>query len=141
MDIVSGTLQFELVSPEASLVNEPAAMVVIPATDGDIGVLPLHTPLVSTIRPGVVNIYKHDTNTVTDQIFLAGGVVDVTQETCTILAEQAFPVAKLNKDEIESSLAQLNEDFTTVSSDAEKTRLQQKIEIETTKLDACQQAA
>ena len=72
---MAGRVNFELVSPERVLVSDTFDMVVIPGGDGDIGVLPDHAPLISTIRPGVIDI--HDDGKVAHQVFVAGGFAEV----------------------------------------------------------------
>jgi F-type H+-transporting ATPase subunit epsilon len=93
-------LQFELVSPEKLLLSEQVGMVVVPGTEGNFGVLPGHALLISTVRPGVIDVYE-DT-TVTERIFVAGGFAEVTAERCTVLADEAVPVSSLDRGEIEA---------------------------------------
>src|ERR1041384_7318961 len=83
-------IQFELVSPERLLVSRDVEMVVVPGSEGDFGVLRDHAPLISTVRPGVIDIYD-DGNTISDRIFVSGGFAEGTGERCTVLAEQAVP--------------------------------------------------
>jgi len=90
------TVQFELVSPERLLVSEAVEMVVVPGTEGNFGVLPEHSPLLSTIRPGVIDIYNK--GEITNRIFVAGGFADVNETSCTVLAEEAIPVRDLTAD-------------------------------------------
>lgn len=97
------TVEFELVSPARLLKSEPVAMVVVPGGDGDIGVLPEHAPLICTVRPGVIKIYEGDK--VTDQIFVAGGVCEVSPERCTVLAEEAIMVDDIDADEARQRLS------------------------------------
>ena len=85
-------VQFELVAPERLLLSEPVDMVVVPGSEGDFGVLAGHAPLISTVRPGVIETYSG--KTVKDRIFVAGGFAEVTRERCTVLAEEAVPVAE-----------------------------------------------
>ena len=80
------TTNFELVSPERLLLSQPVEMVVIPGAEGDIGVLPRHAPLITTLRPGTIAIYEN--NRVTRRIFVAGGFAEVTPERCTVLADE-----------------------------------------------------
>ena len=51
-------VEFELVSPERLLLSEPVEMVVVPGEEGDFGVLPKHAPLISLVRPGVIQVTK-----------------------------------------------------------------------------------
>jgi F-type H+-transporting ATPase subunit epsilon len=54
-------LQFELVSPEKLLLSEPVGMVIVPGTEGNFGVLPGHALFISTVRPGVIDVYEDKT--------------------------------------------------------------------------------
>ena len=96
------TVEFELISPERILKSEPVEMVVIPGAEGDIGVLPGHSLLITTIRPGVIDIHKD--GSVVEQIFISGGFAEVTPEHCTVLAEEAMPVSDINQEEAEKRL-------------------------------------
>lgn len=87
------TLEFELVSPEKLLVSEAVGMVVVPGAEGDFGALPQHAPLLSTVRPGVISVYQQ--GKVSRRIFVAGGFAEVTEDRCTVLAEEAVPVEDL----------------------------------------------
>ena len=86
---------FELVTPARLLVSEDVDMVVVPGGDGDFGVLPGHAPLLSTVRPGTVEV--HNDGKVTAQFFVEGGFAEVTPERCTVLAETAAPVSELTR--------------------------------------------
>ena len=96
------TVKFELVSPERLLKSEPVEMVVIPGAEGDIGVLPGHSLLIATMRPGVIDIHKD--GLVVEQIFISGGFAEVMPERCTVLAEEATPVNDINQEEAEKRL-------------------------------------
>lgn len=137
----NGKIRFELVSPEARVMDEPATMVVIPGGDGDLGVLAEHSPVVTTIRPGVISIYKNDMQTITDQIFLDGGFADITAERCTVLAELATPLSKINRADVEKDIATLKSDMALAASETEKNRYQKKIDIAQAKLEAVTNAA
>jgi F-type H+-transporting ATPase subunit epsilon len=95
-------LEFELVTPERLLFSEMVEMVVVPGTEGNFGVLPGHAPLISTIRPGMIEIYEGQT--VTRRIFVVSGVAEVTPERCTVLAEEAASPDTLDRGSLESDL-------------------------------------
>ena len=88
-------IEFELVSPERLLVSRPVEMVVVPGSEGDFGALPGHAPLISEIRPGVIAVFEG--GKVQERIFVAGGFAEVTGERCTVLAEQAMPLADIDR--------------------------------------------
>ena len=98
----SNTVEFELVSPERLLKSEPVEMVVVPGTEGDFGVLPGHSLLISAVRPGVIDI--HEGGAVKERIFVAGGFAEVSPERCTVLAEEAQPVDDIDRDAAEKRL-------------------------------------
>ena len=139
--MAENTIQFELVSPEERLMDEPATMVVLPGVEGDIGVLSGHSPLVSTIRPGVVNIYKQDMDKITDQLFIAGGFADVTAERVTLLAEEATPLTQIDASETTTAIETLAKDMDSAATDIEKKQYEKKIAILEAKLDALKQVA
>ena len=95
-------LQFDLVTPERLLLSEMVEMVVVPGTEGNFGVLPGHAPLISTIRPGMIEIYHGQT--VTRRIFIVSGIAEVTPERCTVLADEAVSPDTLDRGSIESDL-------------------------------------
>ena len=92
------TLQFELVSPAQLVLSEPVEMAVVPGAEGDFGAMPQHAPLISAVRPGVIEI--HVGGKIAHRIFVAGGFVEVTGERCTVLAEEAIPLAELTDERL-----------------------------------------
>jgi len=95
-------IQFELVAPERLILSEMVEMVVVPGTEGDFGVLPGHAPLISSLRPGMVAIYEG--RTVTQRIFVVGGIAEVIPDRCTVLAEEAIAPEALDRAAIEAEL-------------------------------------
>ncbi len=96
------TVEFELVSPSRLLMSEPVEMVVVPGAEGDIGVLPNHSPLICTVRPGIIRV--HEAGKVSEQIFVAGGFCEVSPERCTVLAEEAVMVSDIDAGEARARL-------------------------------------
>src|SRR5579863_3931793 len=90
-------VQFELVSPEKLLLSEAVAMVVVPGGEGNFGVLPGHSLLISTVRPGVIDVYGDEQSEITERIFVSGGFAEVTAERCTVLADEAMPISSLDR--------------------------------------------
>src|SRR5471030_2456785 len=98
-------VQFELVSPEKLLLSEAVDMVVVPGTEGNLGVLPGHSLLISTLRPGVIDVY--DGNQIGERIFVSGGFAEVTPERCTVLADEAMPLSSLDAAAVEAEMRDL----------------------------------
>ena len=107
--MADNAVQFELVSPEKLLLSEEVEMVVVPGAEGDFGVLPGHTPVISTVRPGVIHIFEG--GAVKTRIFVAGGLAEVTAERCTVLAEEAVLLDDIDRDQVEKSLQEAMEDI------------------------------
>ena len=72
------TVSLEIVSPEKLLLSRPVDMVVIPGSEGDIGVLEGHTPMIVTLRGGTIDLYEGDK--IVEQLFVHGGFAEVTPE-------------------------------------------------------------
>jgi F-type H+-transporting ATPase subunit epsilon len=120
-------VEFELVSPERLLLSEAVDMVVVPGAEGDFGVLPRHSLLISAVRPGVIQV--HDGGAVKESIFVAGGFCEVTGERCTVLAEEAVPVGEIDRARIEGELKDLREDAADAKSDDARAAAETRIKI------------
>jgi F-type H+-transporting ATPase subunit epsilon len=99
---VPDLVQFELVSPERLILSTEVEMVVVPGTEGNFGVLPGHAPLISTIRPGTIDIYQ--SGAITERIFVVSGFAEVTPERCTVLADEAMSPDSLDRGAIDAEL-------------------------------------
>ena len=129
--------EFELVSPERLLFSQPVDMVVVPGAEGYFGVLARHAPLISALKPGTISIYEG--GAVTQRIFVAGGFADVTGERCTVLAEDATPVAQLDRAQIDQELATAASDADGLPATAgalERQAAQTRIEVARAKIEA-----
>jgi F-type H+-transporting ATPase subunit epsilon len=93
----------EIVSPEKLLLSRSVDMVVIPASEGDMGVLGGHSPMIVMLRGGTISLYEGDQ--VTEKLFVSGGFAEVTTERCTVLATEVMPLAEVSKAEGEKRLA------------------------------------
>jgi F-type H+-transporting ATPase subunit epsilon len=94
--------EFELVTPERLLLSQMVDMVVVPGSEGNFGVLAGHAPLISTIRPGIIDIYEGQA--VTRRIFVVGGLAEVTPQRCTVLADEAIEPEALDRAAIEAEM-------------------------------------
>lgn len=98
-------IDFELVSPERRLAKAKVAMVVVPGSEGDFGVLAGHAPMMSTIRPGAIAIHETDGGPATMRFFIEGGFAEVSATGLTILAERATPVSEIDVAAVAAELA------------------------------------
>jgi F-type H+-transporting ATPase subunit epsilon len=98
---------FELVAPERLLFSADVDMVVVPGSEGDFGVLPGHSPLIASVRAGVIDIYEGgiDARFIRERIFVAGGFAEVNEERCTVLAEEALPLRDIDTAALDARLS------------------------------------
>ena len=121
------TLHFELVSPEKLLRSGEVHMVVVPGSEGDFGVLPGHAPLVSTIRPGAIQIFPTSMNDVPERIFIDGGFAEVGPQGLTILAESAVPVGDIDVEANAKGLLEAREALRGAIGEAEMTAAEKRV--------------
>lgn len=120
------TFHFELVSPERLLMDMAVSAVRVPGAEGDFMVLPNHAPVMSTIRPGVLDIYQGESKT-PEQVFVRGGFAEVTPGTLVILAEEAVPVKELSKSNLKQKITDAREDLEDAKTDEDKRKAQEAI--------------
>jgi F-type H+-transporting ATPase subunit epsilon len=118
-------VEFELVAPERLLASALVDMVVAPGEAGDFGVLPGHSLLMSLLRPGVLETWEG--NQVTRRIFVAGGFAEVAADRLTVLAEDAVPVADLDRAALEQRVRDAREDVEDAKSDDERRHEEAKL--------------
>jgi F-type H+-transporting ATPase subunit epsilon len=102
-------LHFELVSPARLLFSGDVASVTIPGTEGEMGIYPGHAPILSTLKPGVVTVYRDGGST--DRIFVKGGMVEVNPQGLTLLAEVAIPMSELDAAALAKQIKNAEEDL------------------------------
>jgi len=118
MVAVDRKFELELVSPERLLLSEPVDMAVIPGSEGDFGVLAGHSLLISTLRPGVIEVWQGET--VVNRLFVVGGFAEVTDTRCTVLADEAVPVDEINAAEAQAAFEQARDALAAGETDATK---------------------
>ena len=99
-------ISFDLVSPENLIFNDEVGMIIIPGKDGDLGVLPGHSKVMSSLRPGRVMVYGEDKNLL-KAFFVSGGFAEVNPEKCIVLAESVDEINTLEKSAIEKAIQEL----------------------------------
>ena len=110
--------KFEIITPSKTVVNENVEMVVVPGSEGYLGVLHLHAPTLSSLNQGIISVYEN--NQITKQIIIDGGIVDVQPEGCVVLSEKAVSLSDLDKKNIEKQLSEYNEKLSQTNDDIEK---------------------
>ncbi len=87
-------MQFELVSPERRLASMEARAVRIPGADGDLTAMADHSPVITSLRPGILTV---ETESGEESYVVTGGFAEITPEGTTVLAERALPVADVTQ--------------------------------------------
>jgi F-type H+-transporting ATPase subunit epsilon len=119
-------LHFELVSPSRLLFSGNVASVTIPGTEGDMGILPGHAPVLSTLRPGVVTITRESGPA--EKIFVRGGFAEVNPGGLTLLAETAIPLAELDAATLAQQVKNAEEDLADAKDDETRRRASENLE-------------
>ena len=97
---------FDLVSPENLIFNDQVGMIILPGKDGDMGILPGHSKIISSLRPGRVMVYNED-KTLLKSFFVSGGFAEINPEKCIVLAESVNEMSDLDKSSIETEIQTL----------------------------------
>ena len=108
------TISFDLVSPENLIFNDEVGMIIVPGKDGDFGVLPGHSKVMSSLRPGRVMVYGEDKNLL-KAFFVSGGFAEVKPEKCIVLAESVDEINSIDKASIEKKIEELEQQETDIS--------------------------
>ena len=112
---MADTLNFSLVSPARELYAGEVDQVDIPGTEGDLGILPNHSPLMAAIRTGIMTVYANGEAT---QYFIQGGFADVTPAGLTVLAERAERLGDVDLPGLEAEIERLEADLAELSGEA-----------------------
>ena len=118
-------VSFRLVMPERELLATEADMVVVPGREGDFGVLHGHAPLISTVRPGVLEVLQG--NKVEQRFLVVGGIAEVTSERCTVLADEAEPFEQVTAEQLADRERLAQEELTDAATDAERATAQKNL--------------
>ncbi len=119
-------IHFDLVSPERVLLSEDVDMVTLPGAEGYFGVLAGHAPVISSLRPGVIEVTGGETPGL--KLFIRGGFAEVDAKTVIVLAEDAIPMADFNLAALDQRIADTEEDLVAAKTDAERVRVCEQLD-------------
>ncbi|MEJ1969908.1 MAG: F0F1 ATP synthase subunit epsilon [Rhizomicrobium sp.] len=122
---MANKIAFDLVSPERLLLSDDADMVTIPATEGYMGVMAGHAPVVTTLRPGMIDVLKDGLDT---KYFIRGGFAEVNAAKVTVLAEEAIPMTEMDLAVLDQRIRDAEEDLIAASGETERARLNETID-------------
>ena len=119
-------IAFDLVSPERLLLSEEAEMVTVPGSEGDLGVLAGHMPVISSLRPGVIDVRGGSEGDA--RFFVLGGFAEVNPLKITVLAEEAIPMAEVDAGVLDQRIRNAEEDISLAKTDAERAKATESLE-------------
>jgi F-type H+-transporting ATPase subunit epsilon len=119
-------IHFDLVSPERLLLSEDVEMVTIPGTDGYMGVLAGHAPVITGLRPGVIEVKGGETPGL--RLFVRGGFAEINATKVTVLAEEAISMADFDMAALDQRIADAEEDLVAAKTDAERNRVAEQLD-------------
>jgi F-type H+-transporting ATPase subunit epsilon len=117
--------KFELVSPERLLVSGEVEQVLVPGAEGDMTVLAHHAPVLTTLRPGLLDIGFPGGKS--QRFFIRGGFAEVNPQGLTVLAETAIDLDELKAEQLAQAIKDAEEDVADLENDA-RDRAQTKLE-------------
>jgi len=128
---MADTLKLEIVTPEAKIYSDAVDMVVVPGAEGELGIMPLHIPLLTELKPGVLKISKTGQET---YLAVGEGFVEVTQQSVTILTDMAIAEKEIDEQKVQAAIERAqarikepnlsNEEVATVEASIEKSLAQ-----------------
>ena len=119
------TFKFELVSPERLLISEEAEQVLVPGSEGDFTMLARHAPLLTSLRPGLLEIGAGSERR---RYFVRGGFAEVSPKGLTVLAETAIDLAELDRAALDQAIKDAEEDIADAKDDADRDRYRTQAE-------------
>ncbi|HEY2757966.1 MAG TPA: F0F1 ATP synthase subunit epsilon [Pseudolabrys sp.] len=114
------TFHFDLVSPEKLLFSGNVEQVDVPGIEGDFGVLAGHSPMVTTLRPGILTVRGAGG---VEKIVVLGGFAEVSADGLTVLADMADSVEDMNRDVITARIGELEQRIAKTEPSAELDKL------------------
>jgi len=126
---MSEGFKLEIVNPEKSfLTKEGVSEVVVPAFEGEMGILKDHISIISFLKPGLVKVFKSGSNQET--YYVDDGIIEFKNNCLSILTSNIFDIKKIDKNVIRDTLTQAEKETQKIDiSDQKKYLLDQKIEV------------
>ena len=125
---MSEGFKLEIVNPESSFLSkEGVSEVVVPAFEGDMGILKDHISIISFLRPGLVRIFEGSSE---ETYYIDDGIIEFKNNCLSILTSNIFDIKKMDKNVVRDVLAKAEQDTQKNDiSDQSKYLLDQKIEV------------
>ena len=118
-------IAFDLISPEKLLLSVEADMVTVPGTEGYMGVMAGHSPLVSTLRAGMIDVKVGSQD---DRYFIRGGFAEISPAKITVLAEEAIPMTELDLAVLDQRIEDAQSDELSADNDLDRLKASQLVD-------------
>ena len=118
-------LHLDFVSPESVLFSGGVDQVDLPGAEGDMGILAGHAPLVTTLRPGIVTIYRGGAR---EPVVVTGGFAEVGPAGLTVLADRAVARADFDTATLANEIKDTEEDVADSTDEAQRDKLARHLE-------------
>lgn len=118
-------LNLEVVSPEKMVISKTVDMVTISGTEGDFGILPGHAAIVSSIRPGFLEI---EADKEIEKMFIGGGFIEVLEDKISILATEVVFAENIDLSLCEDQLDKYNSNLASSENEVDKEIIQKSID-------------
>ena len=122
---MASKISFDLVSPEKLLLSAEADMVTVPGTEGYMGVMAGHSPVVTTLRAGMIDV---NANGKDDRYFIRGGFAEIGPAKITVLAEEAIPMTELDLAVLDRRISDAQEDELAAENDTDRQKAAQMVD-------------
>ncbi len=119
---MSELFRFELVSPEKLVLAAQVQQVQVPGTEGDFGILAGHAPVMTSIRPGVLEVTMRSGNA--KRFYVRGGFAEAAPEGLVVLAQQSIDLDDLNASDLQQEIQNLVEDVADANTDEQINKAQ-----------------
>ena len=129
------TIHVDVVSAEENIFSGEAKFVALPGENGELGILPKHTPLITRIKPGAVRIERAD-NGEEEFVFVAGSILEVMPDHVTVLSDTAIRGEDLDEQRANEARARAEEAVKSAKSDVDLARAQSELTVLAAELSA-----
>ena len=125
---MSEGFKVEIINPEKSFfLKESVTEVIVPAYEGEIGILKDHIPIISFLKPGIIKVFF---SSETENFYVEDGIVEFNDNSLSILTSSVFSLKNLNKEEIRNSILDAEKELSKENIDDQKQfLLNHKLEI------------
>ena len=125
---MSEGFNIDIVNPEKSFLSkENVSEVIVPAYEGDMGILKDHIPIISFLKPGIIKVFSGSDE---EKFYVEDGIIEFKENSLSILTSSIFNLNDINKDAINSSIAEAEKELANEKIDDQKRfLLNHKVEV------------